>query len=128
MDMRQKFPEKWITSFEQGTLLTLPAEVIFYESDRRKLSGIGAERLSQLSALLAEYPQTYFIVEGHHATDIQREANLDIAFQQAKKVGRFLRRRNIEKERFEVVSYGCQQRLVANGPQNNRIEIVIVME
>lgn len=126
MDMSQKFPEEWITSFEQGTLLTIPVEAIFHESDSRRLLEIGKQRLTQLSALLAEYPEASFIVEGHNATHLHRKKNLKIAFRQVKKVGQFLRKRNIDKKRFEVIGYGCQQRLTESGAKNNRVEVAIV--
>jgi len=126
MDMSQKFPKEWITPFEQGLLLTIPVEDIFYENDGRRLMDIGEQRLTQLSALLAEYPEASFIVEGHNDTNIHRKKNLKIAFRQAKKVGQFLRKRNVDKQRFEVISYGCQQRLTESGAENNRIEVAIV--
>ena len=116
---------------ERGFQLTLPTEVLF-DVDESELRPDAEQALTDVLAVLLEYPEATLLIEGHTDASGTPEHNRQLSEARAVAVREWLKsRRGSARWRFEVVGLGESQPVASNDTresrqQNRRVEITIL--
>ena len=131
-DMRDALAQsEGVAVQREGDLLalTFKSDVTFDVDSDVLLGGVYTE-LDRVAAVLARYPQTIIIVEGHTDSTGSDSYNQQLSERRANSVARYLTQRGVNASRIKAIGYGEQRPVASNDTaegrrQNRRVEIRI---
>jgi outer membrane protein OmpA-like peptidoglycan-associated protein len=108
-------------TFESGVLFGL---------NKSSLTADAQSKIRDLAAVLAKYPETYILIEGHTDASGTDAHNMRLSQQRATSVQNFLHSQNISSTRTKIAWYGENQPKFANDndanmAKNRRVEFAI---
>ncbi len=131
-DMRNALAQSESVAVQrEGDLLalTFKSDVTFDVNSDVLLGGVYSE-LDRVAAVLARYPQTTIIVEGHTDSTGSDAYNQQLSERRANSVARYLAQRGVNASRIKAIGYGEQRPVASNDTaegrqKNRRVEIRI---
>ncbi len=131
-DMRNALAQsEGVAVQREGDLLALTfnSDVTFDVNSDTLLGGVYSE-LDRVASVLARYPQTVIIVEGHTDSTGSDSYNQQLSERRANSVARYLIQRGVNASRIKAIGYGEQRPVASNDTpegrrQNRRVEIRI---
>jgi len=124
-----KIPGAKVERVGEGINVTFDSGVLF-DIDKATLTNDSEKKLTDLTAILNKYPDTYILVEGHTDASGTDAHNRELSERRAKSVANFLRQKNIRDQRIKTAWYGEDQPKFPNSneenmAQNRRVEFAI---
>ncbi len=124
-----KIPGAKVERVGEGINVTFDSGVLF-DIDKSTLTDDSEKKLTDLTAILNKYPDTYILVEGHTDASGTDAHNRKLSERRAKSVASFLRQKNIRDQRIKTAWYGEGQPKYPNSndenmAQNRRVEFAI---
>lgn len=117
--------------FRNGQMLVeLPAGILF-PSGKSTLSKEGQESLTEVAAILAEFPDRRFIIAGHTDNVGGENYNWDLSAARALTVTKFFIKNGVKAKNLSAAGFGEFDPIADNSTeegkqQNRRIEIILV--
>ncbi len=113
----------------EGVLITFN-EGLQFKVASYSIQSDSNENISDLSRILAKYPDTDILIEGHTDSDGEEEMNQNLSVQRAAAVQSALIEKGIPITRISTIGYGETQPVADNSTasgkqQNRRVEIAI---
>ena len=113
----------------EGINVTFDTGVLF-GYDRDDLTADARKKLTDLSAILNKYPDTYVLVEGHTDASGTDTYNMDLSRRRATSVATYLKSEDIKSQRVLTKWYGESQPKYSNETdedraKNRRVEFAI---
>ncbi|HEX8331935.1 MAG TPA: OmpA family protein, partial [Segetibacter sp.] len=113
----------------EGINVTFESGVLF-GIDQSTLTSDAQTKIRDLSNVLAKYPETYILIEGHTDASGTNAHNMKLSQQRATSVQNFLQSQNISSARTKTAWYGENQPKFpndseANMTKNRRVEFAI---
>jgi outer membrane protein OmpA-like peptidoglycan-associated protein len=125
----EKIPGAEVKRVGEGINVTFESGVLF-GINQATLTGDAQTKIKDLAAVLAKYPETYILIEGHTDASGTDRHNMKLSENRATSVENFLRSQNISASRTKTAWYGENQPKVpndseANMSKNRRVEFAI---
>nr|WP_214460612.1 OmpA family protein [Flavihumibacter fluvii] len=125
----ESIPGAKVERVGEGINVTFDSGVLF-PTDGSSVSSGAQGKLDELATILAKYPDTYVLVEGHTDATGTRSYNKKLSHKRAASVSEYLKERNIKDSRVRSAWYGEDQPKYpndtdANMAQNRRVEFAI---
>jgi outer membrane protein OmpA-like peptidoglycan-associated protein len=113
----------------EGINVTFESGVLF-GVDQSTLTSDAQTKIRDLAGVLAKYPETYILIEGHTDASGTNAHNMKLSKERATSVQNFLHSQNIASNRTKTAWYGENQPKVANDndanmTKNRRVEFAI---
>jgi outer membrane protein OmpA-like peptidoglycan-associated protein len=104
------------------------AKTINFSTGKAEITKDSEEALTAILAILEEYPNAKFTVEGHTDSTGRAESNKKLSNERAQSVYEYLTSNGVDSSRLEVMGYGEEKPIANNGTragraQNRRVEI-----
>jgi len=121
-----------VTEEVQKRLNAYAAQVLF-DSGKSSIKDQSFEKLKEILAILAEYPNAKFTIEGHTDSQGKASSNQRLSDSRANAVQKYLIDNGVNKFRLSAVGYGEDRPIASNKTrkgraENRRVEINLVKE
>jgi outer membrane protein OmpA-like peptidoglycan-associated protein len=125
----ENIPGAEVKRVGEGINVTFDSGVLF-DVDKAAVTGAAEPKLSQLADILAKYPDTYILIEGHTDSSGPTGHNNTLSKNRADAVANFLEGRQISDSRVRTKWYGESQPKFPNDSKENmsknrRVEFAI---
>ena len=114
-----KIPGAEVTRVGEGINVTFDSGVLF-GFDQSNLTADASEKVTQLAAILKQYPDTYIRIEGHTDDVGESGYNNRLSKRRAQAVADFLKSQQIAGSRIQTAWYGEDQPKFDNNSEENR--------
>lgn len=100
---------------------------IYFDNDKDTIKPISRKVLDKAVAVLQEFPETLWMIEGHTDSNGARDHNMDLSKRRAESVKNYLVEHGVDAGRLTTAGYGPDQPIADNKTsrgraQNRRIE------
>lgn len=129
-EMRRDLQGARVDRVGEGIRITFDSGLLF-DVDKYGLRDASRQNLDRLAGILAKYPDTNILIEGHTDSTGTREHNNTLSERRANSVAHYLAQLNVQSSRFSVMGYGPDQPVAANDTaqgrqQNRRVDLAIM--
>lgn len=130
--IEQEIPGAEVKRVGEGISVTFNEDAgVYFDTNKSVVKGTSANTLDKLSGILAEYPKSNILVEGHTDSAGSDEYNWKLSQQRAESVTNYLVGKGISSARFTTKWYGETQPRASNETsqgkaRNRRVELAIV--
>ncbi|MBN1825550.1 MAG: OmpA family protein [Candidatus Eisenbacteria bacterium] len=114
----------------EGIKITFDSGILF-DVNKSDLRPVAQENITSLGAILAKYPDTDILIEGHTDSDGSEEHNQTLSERRANSVKAYLLQNGVKSARMTTIGYGETQPVASNETsegkqQNRRVEVAIM--
>jgi outer membrane protein OmpA-like peptidoglycan-associated protein len=129
-EMRRDLQGARVDRVGEGIRITFDSGLLF-DVDRYDLREPSRQNLERLAGILAKYPDTNILIEGHTDSTGTREHNIQLSERRANSVAHYLAQLNVQSSRFSVMGYGPDQPVAVNDTaqgrqENRRVDLAIM--
>ena len=105
------------------------AKMVFFKTDKDELTPAAIKPLTEAYEILAEYPNTTLVIEGHTDSRASAAHNKDLSDRRARSVKSFFVNKGLRASRFTTFGYGLERPIADNATEagralNRRVSIV----
>ena len=118
-------------SFQKRKALNNYAKTITFETGKAKITADSGKVIADIIAILKEYPQSRFMIEGHTDSTGPAKLNESISDKRANSVRDYLISNGIDASRLEAKGFGESKPIDTNNTRagrakNRRVEINLI--
>lgn len=132
--IKQEIPGAEVTRVGEGINVTFDENSgVFFDTNKHNINTTSAESLQKLARVLAEYPKTKILIEGHTDSTGRDAYNMTLSQKRAQSVNYFLQENGVAADRLVTKWYGETQPKADNSTaegraKNRRVELAIIAD
>lgn len=96
------------------------AKMVFFKTDKDELTPAAIKPLTEAYEILAEYPNTTLVIEGHTDSRASAAHNKDLSQRRANSVKTFFVKKGLQAGRFTTFGYGLERPIGDNETEEGR--------